>query len=34
LLEDPDNRKKFADKHGKELKFPETWRTISGSSRR
>jgi len=22
---DPDNRKKFADKHGKELKFPETW---------
>ena len=25
LLEDPDNRKKFADKHGKELKFPETW---------
>jgi multiple sugar transport system substrate-binding protein len=25
LLENPDNRKKFADKHGKELKFPETW---------
>jgi multiple sugar transport system substrate-binding protein len=25
LLEDPENRKKFADKHGKELKFPETW---------
>src|SRR5499433_3136658 len=25
LLEDPDNKKKFADKHGKELKFPETW---------
>src|SRR6476619_1112179 len=25
LLDDPDNRKKFADKHGKELKFPETW---------
>jgi multiple sugar transport system substrate-binding protein len=25
LLEDADNRKKFADKHGKELKFPETW---------
>src|SRR5713101_839867 len=25
LLEDPDNKKKYADKHGKELKFPETW---------
>jgi multiple sugar transport system substrate-binding protein len=25
LLEDPENKKKFADKHGKELKFPETW---------
>src|SRR5229473_1455230 len=25
LLEDPDSKKKFADKHGKELKFPETW---------
>jgi len=25
LLEDTDNKKKFADKHGKELKFPETW---------
>jgi multiple sugar transport system substrate-binding protein len=25
LLEDPENRKKFADKHSKELKFPETW---------
>ncbi len=25
LLENPDNKKKFADKHGKELKFPETW---------
>ena len=25
LLEDPDNKKRFADKYGKELKFPETW---------
>jgi len=25
LLEDPDNQKRFADKHGKPLKFPETW---------
>ncbi len=25
LLENPDNKKRFADKHGKELKFPETW---------
>ena len=25
LIEDPDNKKKFADKHGKELKFPEVW---------
>jgi multiple sugar transport system substrate-binding protein len=25
LLEDPDNKKKYADKHAKELKFPETW---------
>jgi len=25
LLEDPDNQKRFADKHGKELKFPQTW---------
>jgi multiple sugar transport system substrate-binding protein len=25
IIEDPDNKKKFADKHGKELKFPETW---------
>ena len=25
ILEDPDNKKKFADKHGRELKFPETW---------
>ena len=25
LLEDADNKKSFADKHGKELKFPETW---------
>src|SRR5258708_28053974 len=24
LLEDPDNKKKFADKHGKDLKLPET----------
>ena len=25
LLEDADNKKRFADKFGKELKFPETW---------
>ncbi|MGB7618922.1 MAG: extracellular solute-binding protein [Pseudolabrys sp.] len=25
LVEDPDNKKRFADKFGKELKFPETW---------
>ena len=25
LIEDPDNKKRFADKFGKELKFPETW---------
>jgi multiple sugar transport system substrate-binding protein len=25
LIEDPDNKKKFADQHGKELKFPEVW---------
>ncbi|MBI2713595.1 MAG: extracellular solute-binding protein [Rhizobiales bacterium] len=25
LIEDPDNKKRYADKHGKELKFPETW---------
>jgi multiple sugar transport system substrate-binding protein len=25
LLENPDNKKRFADKFGKELKFPETW---------
>src|SRR5215475_8449677 len=25
LLEDPDNRKRFADKHGWEPKFPTTW---------
>jgi multiple sugar transport system substrate-binding protein len=25
LMENPDNQKKYADKHGKELKFPETW---------
>jgi multiple sugar transport system substrate-binding protein len=25
ILDDPDNKKKYADKHGKELKFPETW---------
>jgi multiple sugar transport system substrate-binding protein len=25
LLEDPDNRKRFADKFGKELTFPTTW---------
>src|SRR6476646_9297979 len=25
LVDNPDNRKKFADKHGKEPKFPETW---------
>jgi multiple sugar transport system substrate-binding protein len=25
LLENADNKKKYADKHGKELKFPETW---------
>jgi hypothetical protein len=25
LIEDPDNKKRFADKHGKELKFPQTW---------
>jgi len=25
LIEDPDNKKRFADKYGKELKFPETW---------
>jgi multiple sugar transport system substrate-binding protein len=25
LLEDPNNQKKFEDKHGKKLKFPETW---------
>src|SRR5262245_40942010 len=25
LLEDAENKKRFADKHGKELKFPETW---------
>ncbi|HZP75491.1 MAG TPA: extracellular solute-binding protein [Pseudolabrys sp.] len=25
LLEDADNKKKFADKYGKELKFPQTW---------
>src|SRR5262245_37128932 len=25
LLEDADNKKRFADKHGKELKYPDTW---------
>src|SRR5579875_1364387 len=25
LVEDPDNKKRFADKFGKELKLPETW---------
>jgi len=25
LVENPDNKKRFADKFGKELKFPETW---------
>src|SRR5215510_12244065 len=25
LVENPDNKKKYADKYGKELKFPETW---------
>lgn len=25
LLEDPDAQKRYADKHGKPLKFPETW---------
>ncbi|MDP2411985.1 MAG: extracellular solute-binding protein [Pseudolabrys sp.] len=25
LIEDPDNKKRFADKFGQELKFPETW---------
>jgi multiple sugar transport system substrate-binding protein len=25
LLEDPDSKKRFEDKHGKPLKFPETW---------
>ena len=25
LLENPDNKKRYADKYGKELKFPETW---------
>jgi len=25
LIENPDNKKKYADKYGKELKFPETW---------
>src|SRR5215203_5419449 len=25
LVEDPDNQKRFADKHGKPLAFPETW---------
>ncbi len=25
LVEDADNKKRFADKHGKELKYPETW---------
>jgi len=25
LIEDPDNKKKFSDKFGAELKFPETW---------
>ena len=25
LIEDPDNQKRFADKHGKKLDFPETW---------
>ena len=25
LMEDPDNQKRFADKHGKKLEFPQTW---------
>jgi multiple sugar transport system substrate-binding protein len=25
IVEDPDNKKRFSDKFGKELKFPETW---------
>src|SRR5674536_370723 len=25
IIEDPDNKKRFADKFGKELKFPQTW---------
>jgi multiple sugar transport system substrate-binding protein len=25
LLENPDNQKRFADKHGKKLAYPETW---------
>ena len=25
LLENPDNQKRFADKHGKKLEFPQTW---------
>ena len=25
LIEDPDNKKRYADKHGKELTFPATW---------
>ena len=25
LVEDPDNQKRFADKHGKKLAYPETW---------
>ena len=25
LVEDPDNQKRFADKHGKKLEFPQTW---------
>jgi multiple sugar transport system substrate-binding protein len=25
IIEDADNKKRYADRHGKELKFPETW---------
>ena len=25
LIENPDNQKRFADKHGKKLEFPQTW---------
>ena len=34
LLEDADNKKKFADKHGKELNFPATSTRISDASTR